>query len=230
VKTIMNEFQEVILDQLMAAEVIGEMWSPGPLQLAVEALRTGGLTQRKQVCRALGFPLVLCHAIEGASEVLPRVDDVRSLAISIFSEVSPQTALPRYNARQYLEIADWTMRQALLHFDQPHPICLDILRLLDSYLDDEKPMRAGDCRILDQQFERAIFQVPLNEAQSFSARRLVLTTCYFAMHALRHASDEKSPEQNTARACRDTARLVALTGGPETAVPYCLELVKMLEL
>src|SRR5688572_29701390 len=121
----MNEFQEAILDQLMAAEAIGEVWSPGPLQLAAEALRAGGLTRRKQLCRALGFPLVLCHAIAGASEVLRRVDDVRSLAISIFSEVSPRTALPRHNARQYLEIADWTARQALLHFDRPDSICLD---------------------------------------------------------------------------------------------------------
>jgi hypothetical protein len=226
----MNEFQEVILDQLMTAEVIGETWSPGPLHLAAEALRIGGLTRRKDICRALGFPLVLCQAIVGASEMLASVDEIRSLAISLFSEISPRTALPRYNARQYLEIADWTMRQALLHFERSHPVCLDVLRLFESYLDDDKPLHAADWRNLDQEFERAIFQVPLPESQAFSARRLELTACYFALHALRRAADQESPEENTARACRDTARLISLTDGLKGAIPHCLELVKVLEL
>jgi len=63
----MNEFQEAILDTLMVAEQIGDRWKPGPLPLALGALRNAGLTRRKEPGSALGYPPVLCAAVEGAS-------------------------------------------------------------------------------------------------------------------------------------------------------------------
>ena len=100
----MNESLETILDQpLMVAEQIGGRdWNAGPLDLAVAALRQAGLTKRHNAARVLGYPPALCQALEGACQVLTHVDDRRTIAVSIFTEIPPRPHLRRHGWRRQL--------------------------------------------------------------------------------------------------------------------------------
>src|SRR5262249_49129759 len=103
------EHQEAILDTLMVAEQIGDRWKPGPLPLALQALKNAGLTRRDEPAAALGYPRLLCAAVEGASTTIRTVDDCRTLAISLFSEVPPRKRAPRLSATQTVAAVLWSV-------------------------------------------------------------------------------------------------------------------------
>jgi hypothetical protein len=226
----MNEIQELILDRLMAAEVIGKTWSPGPLQLAVQALRAGGLTRRRDECEALGLPRAFCAAVRGAAEVFPRVDDVRALSIAVFSAVTPRQKKPLLSRADHVAVAAWAVRQVSLLLDGLPRSGERVAEMLDTYLDTNRPPHAADFVATSARIERALGRIEMPEKELFHPAALALNTVFFALHALRQVCVETCPEDNGGRACRDAARLAALQQGLDGAVRFCLDLAKVLHL
>ncbi len=222
----MNEFQETILDTLMVADRIGDRWKPGPLPLAVQALKNAGLTRRHEPGAALGFPPVLCAAVEGASTTIRSVDDCRTLAVSLFSEVRPRKRAPKLDGRRLVTAALWSLRRVPAYCDPGKAGAAEVIDLHEEYLAG-RPVRAETLERLSNALERAIERAE-GGAGDFAPRRLALSACYFALHTLRRAQLGEDAEPNACLVTRDVARLAGLVGGIAAAVPYCVELARTL--
>jgi hypothetical protein len=223
----MNSYQETILDRLMVAEKIGAAWKPGPLRLAVEALRQAGLTKRRTPTGALGYPDLLCRALEGASATLKTVEEVRALAITLFSDVPPGSEPPALGAQEYVEAARWAAGQVSALDPASRAATAKALGLIDAFLAGKKrgPDPVGE---LSADLERAIRRVTARPGEEFSAGRLALSACYFGLHAARRAADGERPDNQAELAVRDAARLAALVQGPEGAVRFCMGLARQI--
>lgn len=225
----MNAVQETILDRLMAVDQIGALWTPGPLRLACEAVRGAGLSDRTTPDEALGYPLIFCRALEGGSAVLEKVDELRTLAITIFTEVPPRPQSPMLSSRRQGEVAFWAARQIrIYHEEVPGPIPGGA-RLLQDYLADQEVPEAV-IETVSRQLRLSLRRVRQNAGEPFSAGSLALSAWYFTLHAMRQAQEGKDAEENTGRACRDVARLATLTRGLKGAITYCLALAQTLEM
>jgi hypothetical protein len=222
----MNSYQETILDRLMVAEKIGAAWKPGPLRLAVEALRQAGLTKRRTPTGALGYPDLLCRALEGASAALKTVDEVRALAITLFSDVPPGSEPPALGAQEYVETAQWAARQATDHHPASRNAAAKAMAVIDACLAGRR--RPDSVASVSTELERAIRRVVPRHGEEFSPGRLALSACYFALHAARRAAEGERPDDQAELAVRDAARLAALVKGTEGAVRFCMELARQI--
>jgi hypothetical protein len=228
----MNASQEAILDRLMVADTIGARWTPGPVRLAAEALEGAGLVRGGEAPDALGYPAALCAALGGASGLLGRVDDVRTLAISVFCAVPPHEEPADWPEKRLVAVALWSARRARSLHAGPASLADQNENLIVRGLAGRAPAD-GVLDGLSTRLERAIRRVPLEDGQIFSAGRLTLSALYFALHALRHMltpaeARKRVPNglhvDNSSLACRDGARLAALVGGLDGAVAFCLDL------
>src|SRR5437870_4591771 len=89
----MTDLQDRILDRLVGTWV-GVNWPDGPLAIAADVV--GGHKPVKfgqtdndrgpkgEIARRLGYPVLLCEAIQGANRGLKAEDDRRGLAIALF--------------------------------------------------------------------------------------------------------------------------------------------------
>jgi hypothetical protein len=222
----MNEFQEAILDTLMVADRIGECWKPGPLPLAVQALKNAGLTRHHEPRGALGFPPVLCAAVEGASATVRTVDDCRTLAISLFSEVRPRKRAPKLDNQRLVGAALWSIRRVPSYWDPGKTSPAEITDLHEEYLAG-RPCDESTVTRLSDLLNRAI-SLTDGSGQEFAPLRLALSAYYFALHTLRRAQRGEDAEANACLVTRDVARLAGLVGGVAAAVPYCVELARTL--
>ena len=90
----MTDLQDAICDRLVGAS-IGPNWIGGPFHVAALVSdpkfepwhRSDG--RPGQYARMVGWPVDFCEAVTGANSVLESEDDRRSLAISLFSRVTP---------------------------------------------------------------------------------------------------------------------------------------------
>src|SRR5918911_847921 len=92
----MTDPQDRILDRLVGTRV-GVNWPDGPLALAAEVV--GGHKPVKfgqtdndrgakaEIARRLGYPVLLCEAIQGANRGLGAEDDRRGLAMNLFGTI-----------------------------------------------------------------------------------------------------------------------------------------------
>ncbi len=232
----MNELQEAVLDTLMVADQIGhEIREPGPLRLAARALHAAGLlghTDAAQVAREpgafLGFPPVLCTAVEAATRTIRSLDDCRKLTITLFSEIPPRRETPRPSSADTIAIVRWSLeRVPALSPGLPKPAD-EAFAALDRFLDGKAP-RETDLDRLTAGLETAIDRVPPANGE-FTAGRLALHAHYFALCALlRHRRGEE-PTDNACRVTRDVARLIGMVEGVAGAIPYCLGLARKVGL
>jgi hypothetical protein len=222
----MNEFQEAILDTLMVAEKIGDRWRPGPLPLALGALRDAGLTRRSEPGSALGYPPLLCAAVEGAATTIRTVDDCRTLAISLFTEVAPRNKAPKLSTRQVVAAALWSVCQVPSFDAPPGAAHAEIPDVLEEYLAG-RPCEPGTILRIDQTLHRLISATD-SGGKEFAARRLSLSAFFFALHTLRRAQEGGDVEDNARLVTRDVARLAGLVRGVAGAVPYCVGLARTL--
>jgi hypothetical protein len=207
----MNEFQEAILDTLMVAEKIGDRWKPGPLPLALGALRNAGLTQRDEPAVALGYPALLCAAVEGASTTIRTVDDCRTLAISLFTEVTPRKRAPKLGKDKFVAAALWSIRQVPVYHAPEGVAHAEVPDLLEEYLDG-RSCAAEAINRLDERLDRAISATD-GSGKDFVPRRLSLSAFYFALHTLRRVQKGDDAERNACLVTRDVARLAGLVRG-----------------
>jgi hypothetical protein len=232
----MNDFQEAILDTLMVADPLGHRGPKAPLTLALEALKNAGLTRRSEPGPALGFPRVLCAAVEGASATIRTVDDCRALAISLFSEVRPRQRTPRVDARRLVKAVLWSLQHVPSYREPEHASAAEVVDLFEEHLAGQ-PCAEATIERLSSQLDRAIART--ESGAEFAPQGLALSAFYFALHTLRRAQAGEEPEgprrkrdedveTNACRATRDTARLAGLVGGVPAAVAYCVELARTL--
>jgi hypothetical protein len=221
----MNEQQEAILDALMVADRIGDYLKPGPLLLARDALRNAGLTRDDDdESAALGYPPLLCHAVRGASKTVRTVDDCRTLAISLFTEIPPRPRVPQLSGKDCLAACRWSLERVQSLCPPPGHLAGEVVDLLGQYLAGSVPASATVERLsrgLVTEIERVEDPSP-----EFDARRLALSSHYFALHALRQESAGDNPTENAHNAVRDVARLAGLVKGVPGAIPYCVELAR----
>ena len=227
----MNESQEAILDTLMVADRIGDRWKPGPLPLALDVLQNAGLTRRHEPGPALGYPPLLCVAIEGAATTIRNVDDCRTLGISLFTEIAPRKRVPRLKDRQFVAAILWSIRR-VPSFYTPKTGKAEVANLLAEQLSTllQEYLAGQHCQqttitYLDNRLARAI-DAANSHGKDFVPERLSLSALYFALHTLRRASNNEDAEANACLVTRDVGRLAGLVNGPTAAVPYCVELAR----
>jgi hypothetical protein len=223
----MNELQEVILDTLMAAESLSEdYWAPGPLPLLVRALKAAGLRDTDDTPRALGYPLPLCVALEGAAWTVKQTDDLRTLAITVFTEAPPRQTAPMLSAREHVEAAAWSAGQAATFYNPDSRQA----QLAQALMDPSARRAAVDVPGWSADLEIAISSY--NGARSeFVKPRLAVSALFFALHAWRRLHEGRTDVlQPACWAVRDTARLAGLTTGLPGAVTFCVDLARRLGL
>ncbi|HYT94184.1 MAG TPA: hypothetical protein VEL76_36040 [Gemmataceae bacterium] len=228
----MNAYQEAILDALMVADKIGDYLKPGPLLLARDALRNAGLTQRDDPAAALGYPPMLCAAIGGASKTIRTVDDCRTLTISLFTEISPRSRAPKVSGIDQLDAVLWSLQRVPLLGELSHPLALEVVDLLEQVLERSHRGQQPATVLIEQLsagLNREIERVE-DPRPEFDPRRLALSAHYFALHALRQESTGDDPSGNAQNVVRDVARLAGLVKGLPAAIPYCVELARLLGL
>jgi hypothetical protein len=103
----MTEAQEMILDRLMVAELIGVQGPAGPLGLAVEALGPLRGAGGSRIPRTLGWPGILRQALQAASAALEGLEQRRQVAVTFFSVVAPRRKAPALGPSRQVELALW---------------------------------------------------------------------------------------------------------------------------
>ncbi len=222
----MDESLETILDQLMVAEKIGGRdVNAGPFDLAVTALRNAGLTRRRDATRALGYPHLLCLALEGACQVLTDVDHRRTIAVSVFSEVPPRPRAPRLSQAELFSVAQWCLSYAEAGSASHRRLTGPVWPLLEDCAHGRRLSAATIDTV-----SSALYQaLPINHGeQPYVAGQLALSAFYFALHAARRADQDQPAQPLLGWVARDVGRLEALTEGVGGAVEYCVSLARQL--
>lgn len=223
----MTPLQECILDRLIGADKIGVLWNSGPLGLAVKALKERKLTGRRDAAQALGYPMMLCHALQGASSVLPSVDDRRRLAMSVFATVPPRDKAPRLTPRRHVEIALWCARWVHpLVCREDCPFFQEIAVRAESYLAGGRvgrPFTVGESACAAGRMGRSA-----SSDWSTTPKGYAVATCYRVLEAAADASHGTWPGMHSNLAGRDAARVCARAQGTDAAVEFCLELAREL--
>jgi hypothetical protein len=222
----MTELQEAILDALMVADAFGNYIEPGPLQEALEALQKAGLTRCNNPSAALGYPPLLCAAIEGASKTIRNVDDRRTLGISLFTEIPPRSRRRRLSRTAQTRAVLWSLKRVPPLCEPPGHLAGEVVDLLAQHLGGEPP-EAPTVERLSDGLNREIERVDEPERE-FDPRRLALSAHYFALHALRQDHRGDDPSDNARHVVRDVARLAGLVQGLPAAIPYCVGLARTL--
>ena len=101
----MTDLQDLVLDRLVGTPV-GINWRDGPLAVAAEAVGGEkhlhfGLSDKydraakNEIARRLGYPIILCEAMQGANRGLESEEHRRSFAMTLFSTIRVGEALPK---------------------------------------------------------------------------------------------------------------------------------------
>jgi hypothetical protein len=232
----MTDLQDMILDRLVGTPV-GVNWPDGPLAIAAEVV--GGKKPVKfgqtdndrgaknEIAKRLGFPVLLCEAIQGANRGLKAEDDRRSLAISLFGTLPIGGPIPRLSSQLQNRIA---VRMAIRahpyvcqHVDCPVPRVLADLIEAPTVT---KPMAAkadrAECMMVGN--TRAANGPGWLTARSTSVQRLVQTV----LMALRGFQMKKSVHGWCS--IRESARLAASERGIAEAVACCVEIARQCQM
>jgi hypothetical protein len=110
----MTDLQDSILDRFVGAR-IGLNWPDGPLAISAEVV--GGTrpiqfgqtdndrAAKGEIARRLGYPVILCEAIQGATRGLTAEDDRRALAMTLFRTLPLGGPIPKQSSQEQNRIA-----------------------------------------------------------------------------------------------------------------------------
>src|SRR5262245_25537350 len=117
----MTDLQQRILDTL-ADQWIGVDWPDGPLTIAAKAV--GGRKRiqfgqtdndrgaKSEIAQRLGYPVLLCEAIQGANRGLKDEDDRRRLATTLFGTLGVSGSIRKLSSLEQNRIAARTAIRA----------------------------------------------------------------------------------------------------------------------
>jgi hypothetical protein len=231
----MTDLQDRILDRLVGTPV-GFDWPDGPLAIAAEVI--GGTKPVKfgqtdndrgakgEIARRLGYPVLLCEAIQGANRGLKVEDDRRSLAMTLFATIPIGGPIAKLSSLAQNRVAARLAIRAhpydCLASDCPVPAALAIL------IEAPRPTRK---MVVATAATRCATAGPLREtgcgwltARSTQGQRLVQTV----MMALR--GFEKGKSVHGWCSIRESARLAASERGLAEAVACCVEIARQCEI
>lgn len=231
----MNHLQDLILDRLIGTPKIGRFWKNGPLALAVQALQEKQLTAHSDATLALGFPMAMCEALQGASHVLKKMEERRELAVAFFAEVPPQPARPRLTQRRHVGIARWAAYRV-------HPLVCrktcPTLKQTDGFLARFERGGALDWAVLNAHHIsdscRASWTTYIECRQQ--PQPWYLTAESYGWYALQYTRQTALTlprplgAEYGPRVQRFAARVEALVNGKDGALDFCLALAKELGL
>jgi hypothetical protein len=221
----MTDAQEAILDQLMGARNIGVQWMSGPLGLAVQALTSRVMGIRKDATRTLGYPMLLCQAVQAASATLRDVDERRKFAISFFSSVAPSRRMPRLTPQQHAEVALWCGRQVHpMVCREDCPYLIRVAEVVGESLANRKRHRLHT--YIEEHCPGVSTRDWSNVAWTASPDHWAIVALSDALDTARAVGEGNWPGKGSNRAARDAARVAALAEGVEGALGFCLALAR----
>jgi hypothetical protein len=229
----MTDLQDSILDRLMGTS-IGINWPGGPLDLAAEVV--GGTIPVKfgqtdndrgaknEIARRLGYPVLLCEAIQGANRGVKNEDARRSLAMTLFRTLPLGGRVPKLSAQTQNRIA---LRLAIRAHPYvcPHPDCPALKSLVDllAVPTITRPMAIDASGARCEAADGTIRAEASNwlTARSSRTQRVVQT----AAMVLRGFEMDKSVQGWSS--IRESVRLAASERGIEEAVACCIEVARL---
>jgi hypothetical protein len=229
----MTDLQDQILDRLMGATV-GKTWTDGVLTIAARVidpemtLAGGGERRRqKQIANILGYPLILCEAVQGASSVLGPEDDRRKLGIAFVQAVAPPGGpLKRVNGKAALAATSEAALSAhRLVCPGPCPLVDAVERMVAAAEKGGKVPYSFEGR-----------SPPRCPAYKGSPHLLIAANSppeQRAVVAFRHldtAYHDRSPGRACSDSVRESARVVAIKQGVDAASQLCVALARKLGL
>jgi hypothetical protein len=228
----MTDLQDSILDRLVGTRV-GVDWPDGPLTIAAQVvggrkhIRFGQTDNdrgaKAEIARRLGYPVLLCEAIQGANRGLTVEDDRRSLAITLFRTIPVAGPVPRLSAAEQNRIATRLAIRAHA-YACPHADC-PVPRMLAELLEAARVTRAMASAALRVRCEAAGGTLQEKATRWLTARstrkeRLAQT----AAMAVRGLGWGKSVQGWCS--VRESARLAASERGVGEAVACCIEIAR----
>lgn len=225
----MTDLQDLILDKLVGSK-IGVNWPDGPLALAASVLDGDkpirfGVTDndrgaKAEIARRLGWPMLLCEAVQGAVRALPTEEFRRGFAMLVFrSVVIPGEPKKMSSHEQNLlagETALW-VHPTLCRSDCPAVLALQ-RAMIDppsnwaSYRTDT----AVECAFAKMPIERGTWVTTSSPPQV----RLI-QTLYQVIHGL-----YQGKSMGGWCSIRESARLVASERGVGEAARLCVEIAR----
>jgi hypothetical protein len=230
----MTDLQDQILDRLVGAK-IGKTWTDGVLTIAATVLDPrmkvagGGERHRqKQMANILGYPLILCEAIQGASSVLPDEEERRRLGIAVIGAVNPPGGpMKRISGPVALAAtAEAALAAHLLVCTGPCPLREAVVAMMAA-------VQRGDKKIPDPLRGRPKARCP---AYKGSEDDLLVPSSppeQRAVVAFRHlvtACHDRSPGRACSDSARESARVVALKTGVDAAIKLCVKMARQFGL
>lgn len=230
----MNALQEVILDRLIGAP--GDEFAPnaGPLGLAFRALRDARLVDERATDAALGYPMVLATALQGACSMLKEVEEQRELAVAVFTTVSPSADPVALTPRQQVEGALWCVRHSHpLICRNECPFLTDAARQIQRYFNRGEArgplLRPSNARYQECSASNEIVWDSL-DMSVITLRCLGYYTVEKLLDAARADRAGELPEHSACYAASYGGRLAGLLSGVPGATAFCIALAQQLAM
>jgi hypothetical protein len=229
----MTDLQDRILDRLVGTWV-GVDWPDGPLAIAADVV--GGPKPVKfgqtdndrgpkaEIACRLGYPVLLCEAIQGANRGLKAEDDRRSLAIALFGAIPIGEPMPKLSSQAQNRIA---LRLAM----RAHPFVCQrsdcaVLLVLANLLQMEEITRAQAAEASRTWCETGGGTLRRTAAGWLTASSTpVQRVVQSAALAIRGFESGKSVHGWCS--IRESARLAASERGPAEAVSCCIDIARL---
>jgi hypothetical protein len=232
----MTDLQDQILDRLVGAKV-GKTWADGVLTIAAKVMQpkmevaardAGERRRQKQLANILGYPLILCEAIQGASGQFKDEEDRRNLGIAVIGAVNPPGGpMKRTRAAVALAAAAYAVMQA-------HPlVCARKCPLLQAVIDMMAAVERGDKKVPDPFDARSKIRCPACAGPLPPYLAVNSPPEHRAAAALRFlvgAYQARSPGIPCSDAARVSAQVVAVKRGVDAASKLCVEMARKLGL
>jgi len=230
----MNALQEVILDRLIGAP--GDDFAPnlGPLGLAFRALREARLIEEGAPDSALGYPMVLATALQGACSMLPDVEEQRQLAVAVFTTISPSAEPVALTSRQQVEGALWCARESHpLICKADCPFMTDATRQIQRYFSRGEArgplLRPSNARYQECSAGNGIVWDNLGNT-AVTLRFLGYNTVEKVLDAARADRAGELPEESACYASSYAGRLAGMLSGVPGATTFCVSLARQLSM
>jgi hypothetical protein len=234
-----TDLQDEILDRLVAAPM-GVDWPSGPLTSAAHVIsgtrriRFGATDNdrgaKAEIARRLGYPVLLCEAIQGGNRGLAAEDDRRAFAMTIFSTIPLGGAVKRMSVRAQgliaVRLADRTHRYVCAGEGCPLSESLQLLAEADEArtLGRVNKALAAVC----SRYSEAVHSVEFLDIRvAASSLQRSVYSAYRAGCALRRGWHVPQGKGSDAWASvRESVRLAASELGVGEAVDCCLDIAR----
>jgi hypothetical protein len=228
----MTDLQDMILDRLVGTKV-GKNWPDGPLAIAAEVIGGAkpiefGVTDmdrgaKSEIARRLGYPVLLCEAIQGGNRGLPGEDDRRSFAMNVFRTIPIAGPIPKLRVLAQKRIAGQMVIRAHSHLcEQPDCPLLTALRELVEAETVTRQLTDGVYHAQCANIRKSVATGHQWSKRMDSEQRL-LRAVYHTIHGF------ASSRTSVAGWCsiRESVRLTASEGGVGEVVACCVEIARL---